>query len=49
VTVDAPIRWDGHTRESTPGPPRAGQHNHEILAPLGYDETEIAQLSAEPT
>jgi crotonobetainyl-CoA:carnitine CoA-transferase CaiB-like acyl-CoA transferase len=48
-TVDAPIRWDGHSRASTPGPPRAGQHNREILASLGYDEAEIAQLGAEPT
>jgi crotonobetainyl-CoA:carnitine CoA-transferase CaiB-like acyl-CoA transferase len=48
-TVDAPIRWDGHARESAPGPPRAGQHNREILASLGYDEAEIAQLSTDPT
>jgi crotonobetainyl-CoA:carnitine CoA-transferase CaiB-like acyl-CoA transferase len=47
-TVDAPIRWDGRSRESTPGPPRVGEHNQEILGWLGYTEDEIDRLAAAP-
>jgi crotonobetainyl-CoA:carnitine CoA-transferase CaiB-like acyl-CoA transferase len=47
-TVDAPIRWDGRSRVSTPPPPRAGEHNREILRWLGYADTEIDRLAAPP-
>jgi len=47
-TVDAPIRWDGRSRASTPPPPRAGQHNREILSWLGYTDAEIDRLAAPP-
>ena len=47
-TVDAPIRWDGQSRVSTPAPPRSGQHNKEILSWLGYPEGEIDRLSTPP-
>jgi crotonobetainyl-CoA:carnitine CoA-transferase CaiB-like acyl-CoA transferase len=48
-TVEAPIRWDGQSRVSTPPPPRAGEHNQEILSWLGYTDAEIDQLSTPPT
>ncbi|ODU02815.1 MAG: hypothetical protein ABS81_16400 [Pseudonocardia sp. SCN 72-86] len=48
-TVDAPIRWNGAPRETTPGPPRAGQHSAEVLAELGYPPDEIARLCTPPT
>ena len=44
-TVDAPIRWDGQSRSTTPGPPRVGEHNEAILGWLGYTDDEIAQLT----
>jgi crotonobetainyl-CoA:carnitine CoA-transferase CaiB-like acyl-CoA transferase len=47
-TVEAPIRWDGQSRVSTPPPPRAGEHNQEILGWLGYTDAEIDQLSTPP-
>ena len=47
-TVDAPIRWDGRSRASTPPPPRAGEHSREILGWLGYTDAEIDQLGRPP-
>jgi crotonobetainyl-CoA:carnitine CoA-transferase CaiB-like acyl-CoA transferase len=47
-TIDAPIRWDGRSRVSTPPPPRAGEHNREILSWLGYTDDEIDRLAAPP-
>jgi crotonobetainyl-CoA:carnitine CoA-transferase CaiB-like acyl-CoA transferase len=47
-TVDAPIRWDGQSRSSTPPPPRSGEHNQEILSWLGYTDEEIDGLSTPP-
>jgi crotonobetainyl-CoA:carnitine CoA-transferase CaiB-like acyl-CoA transferase len=47
-TVDAPIRWDGQSRASTPPPPRSGEHNREILRWLGYSDEEIGRLSTPP-
>lgn len=47
-TVDAPIRWDGRSRFSTPPAPRPGEHNREILSWLGYTGDEIDQLSTPP-
>lgn len=47
-TVDAPIRWDGQSRVSAPAPPRAGEHNREILCWLGYTDDEIEQLGRPP-
>jgi crotonobetainyl-CoA:carnitine CoA-transferase CaiB-like acyl-CoA transferase len=44
-TVDAPIRWDGQSRSTTPGPPRVGEHNDAILGWLGYTDDEIEQLT----
>lgn len=44
-TVDAPIRWDGQSRSTTPGPPRVGEHNEAILGWLGYTDDEIEQLT----
>jgi crotonobetainyl-CoA:carnitine CoA-transferase CaiB-like acyl-CoA transferase len=43
-SVEAPIRWDGESRESVAPPPRAGQHTRELLEELGYTESEIAAL-----
>jgi crotonobetainyl-CoA:carnitine CoA-transferase CaiB-like acyl-CoA transferase len=47
-TVDAPIRWDGQSRPSSPPPPRAGEHSQEILSGLGYTDEEIGQLGTPP-
>jgi crotonobetainyl-CoA:carnitine CoA-transferase CaiB-like acyl-CoA transferase len=47
-TVDAPIRWDGQSRTTTPGPPRAGEHSREVLSWLGYTEDEIDGLVESP-
>jgi crotonobetainyl-CoA:carnitine CoA-transferase CaiB-like acyl-CoA transferase len=47
-TVEAPIRWDGRSRVSTPAPPRAGEHNREILSWLGYSDDEIDRLGTPP-
>jgi crotonobetainyl-CoA:carnitine CoA-transferase CaiB-like acyl-CoA transferase len=47
-TVEAPIRWDGQSRASTPPPPRAGEHNRELLSWLGYADDEIDRLSTPP-
>jgi len=47
-TVEAPIRWDGQSRASTPPPPRAGEHSREILGWLGYTDAEIDQLGRPP-
>ena len=47
-TVEAPVRWDGRSRVSTPAPPRAGEHNREILSWLGYADDEIGRLSTPP-
>jgi crotonobetainyl-CoA:carnitine CoA-transferase CaiB-like acyl-CoA transferase len=47
-TVDAPIRWDGQSRPSSPPPPRAGEHSREILSGLGYTDEEIGQLGTPP-
>jgi crotonobetainyl-CoA:carnitine CoA-transferase CaiB-like acyl-CoA transferase len=47
-TVEAPIRWDGQSRASTPAPPRAGEHNRELLSWLGYADDEIDRLSTPP-
>jgi len=47
-TVDAPIRWDGQPRVSAPAPPRAGEHNREILGWLGYTDDEIERLGRAP-
>jgi len=47
-TVDAPIRWDGQSRTTTPGPPRAGEHSREVLSWLGYTGDEIDALVAPP-
>lgn len=34
-------------RVKHPGPPKMGQHNHEVLRELGYSDDEIAALEAE--
>jgi crotonobetainyl-CoA:carnitine CoA-transferase CaiB-like acyl-CoA transferase len=47
-TVDSPIRWDGRSRTTTPGPPRAGQHSREVLSWLDYTEAEIDALTEPP-
>jgi crotonobetainyl-CoA:carnitine CoA-transferase CaiB-like acyl-CoA transferase len=47
-TVEAPIRWDGQSRASTPPPPRSGEHNRELLSWLGYPDDEIDRLSTPP-
>jgi crotonobetainyl-CoA:carnitine CoA-transferase CaiB-like acyl-CoA transferase len=45
-TVDSPVRWDGVSRETVPGPPRAGEHTREVLADLGYSTAEIDEIVA---
>jgi crotonobetainyl-CoA:carnitine CoA-transferase CaiB-like acyl-CoA transferase len=47
-TVEAPIRWDGRSRVSTPAPPQAGEHSREILSWLGYTDGEIDRLRTPP-
>jgi len=41
-----PIGWEGQSFGLVRNPPQIGEHTREILASLGYSETEIAELSA---
>jgi formyl-CoA transferase/CoA:oxalate CoA-transferase len=45
--VGIPMRCDGVRGEIRLPPPRLGEHNHEILEELGYDESTIEKLKAE--
>jgi crotonobetainyl-CoA:carnitine CoA-transferase CaiB-like acyl-CoA transferase len=42
----APFRFSGTPASVRRGPPRLGEHTHEILAELGLQEPEVRQLSA---
>jgi formyl-CoA transferase len=46
LTVGSPIKFSELTVEIT-GSPLLGEHSDEVLASLGYDSQEIAQLHAE--
>jgi crotonobetainyl-CoA:carnitine CoA-transferase CaiB-like acyl-CoA transferase len=42
--VDGPIRFDLVNRDVVPLPPEAGQHTAQVLADLGFTDSEIAAL-----
>jgi len=44
--IAMPIRWNGDRPETTLIPPRAGEHTQEILAELGYEDDQVAELMA---
>jgi crotonobetainyl-CoA:carnitine CoA-transferase CaiB-like acyl-CoA transferase len=46
-TVALPLTIDGERVSHRRRPPRLGEHTDEILRDLGYDEEELATLSAE--
>lgn len=41
-----PVRWDGDRPVTTRIPPRAGEHTREILSELGYEDDQVAGLTA---
>lgn len=43
-TINNPINIDGVQKEKPSVAPEIGQHSHDILASLGYDETQIADM-----
>jgi crotonobetainyl-CoA:carnitine CoA-transferase CaiB-like acyl-CoA transferase len=46
-TVGVPLQIDGERISHDAGPPTLGRHSLDVLAELGYSETEIATLVAE--
>lgn len=44
--VAQPIQFNGQPRDAGAPPPDLGQHNHEILALLGYDPAKIGALES---
>ncbi|MBO0851053.1 MAG: CoA transferase, partial [Pseudonocardia sp.] len=46
--VGFPVSYRGARPAPTSAPPTLGQHNHEVLAELGYDEDAIRRLTTGP-
>jgi crotonobetainyl-CoA:carnitine CoA-transferase CaiB-like acyl-CoA transferase len=47
--VGFPVSYRGRRPTVRTAPPTLGQHNHEVLADLGYDDDTIAELTRRPS